>query len=137
MDQALDVTMDGYYLGATHKTPELNFDFSSGVFEISGRSIPENSIEFYKPLLKCLDEYVKDPKEKTHLKIILEYFNTSSSKCLVEIFRRMEKLHKDGLNLRIDWYYEKEDEDILESGQDFKEIMKLPIEMVLINGAKE
>lgn len=137
MDQSLHVTMDSYYLSATHKTPELNFDFTKGVFEISGRSIPENSIEFYRPLLKCLDEYIKEPKEETHLKIILEYFNTSSSKCLVEIFRRMEKLHKNGQNLRIDWYYEKEDEDILESGQDFKEIMKLPIEMVLINGAKE
>ena len=137
MDQSLQVAMDSYYLGATHKTPELNFDFSSGVFEISGRSIPENSIEFYRPLLKCLDEYIKDPKERTHLKIILEYFNTSSSKCLVEIFRRMEKLYKNGQHLKIDWYYEKEDEDILESGQDFKEIMKLPIEMVLINGAKE
>lgn len=129
--------MDSYFLGATHKTPELNFDFTRGIFEISGRSIPENSIEFYRPLLKCLDEYIKDPKEETYLKIILEYFNTSSSKCLVEIFRRMEKLHKNGQNLKIDWYYEKEDEDILESGQDFKEIMKLPIEMVLINGAKE
>ena len=137
MDQSLQVAMDSYYLSATHKTPELNFNFTNGIFEISGRSIPENSIEFYRPLLKCLDEYIKDPKKDTHLKIILEYFNTSSSKCLVEIFRRLEKLHKEGQNLKIDWYYEKEDEDILESGQDFKEIMKLPIEMVLINGAKE
>lgn len=137
MEQSLQVAMDSYYLRATHKTPELNFNFTNGIFEISGRSIPENSIEFYRPLLKCLDEYIKDPKEETHLKIILEYFNTSSSKCLVEIFRRLEKIHKEGQYLKIDWYYEKEDEDILESGQDFKEIMKLPIEMVLINGAKE
>ncbi len=129
--------MESYFLSATQKTPQLKFDVVEGVFEISGRSIPENSIEFYKPLLNWLDEYVKTPKESTHLKIILEYFNTSSSKCLVEIFRRLEVLHKSGQELKIDWYYEKEDEDILESGQDFKEIMKLPIEMVLINGNGE
>ncbi len=129
--------MESYYLSATQKTPQLKFDVVKGVFEISGRSIPENSIEFYKPLLNWLDEYVKSPQSTTHLKIILEYFNTSSSKCLVEIFRRLEVLHKSGQELKIDWYYEKEDEDILESGQDFKEIMKLPIEMVLINGNGE
>lgn len=129
--------MESYYLSATHKTPQLKFDLTQGNFEISGRSIPENSIEFYKPLLNWLDEYIQDPKERTYLKIMLEYFNTSSSKCLVEIFRRLEVIYKNGQDLKIDWYYEKEDEDILESGQDFKEIMKLPIEMILIKSNGE
>jgi len=124
--------MENFYLSATPKTPEINFDVSRGIFQISGRSIPENSLEFYKPLLVWLDRYIQNPNKNTHLKIVLEYFNTSSSKCLIEIFRRLEVLHKQGQDLQIDWYYEKEDEDILESGQDFREIMKLPIEMVLI-----
>lgn len=125
--------MENFFLNATPKTPRINFDINQGVFEISGRSIPENSIEFYRPLLSWLDDYIQEPHESTRLKIILEYFNTSSSKCLVEIFRRLEVLHKKGQELQIDWYYEKEDEDILESGQDFKDIMKLPIEMVEIS----
>jgi len=133
VDKLSQVVMENFYLRATPKTPEINFDVIKGVFEISGRSIPENSVEFYKPLLVWLDRYIQEPNSNTHLKIILEYFNTSSSKCLVEIFRRLEILHKEGRELQIDWYYEKEDEDILESGQDFREIMKLPIDIILIN----
>ncbi|MDN5205289.1 DUF1987 domain-containing protein [Fulvivirgaceae bacterium BMA10] len=125
--------MESFSLEPTQKTPKLFFDPSNGAFEISGRSIPENSIEFYRPLLNWLDEYIKSPNKKTELKIMLEYFNTSSSKCLVEIFRRLQKIHQDGEQLHIEWHYEEEDDDILESGQDFKEIMKLPIEMVRID----
>jgi hypothetical protein len=125
--------MKNFYLEATPKTPKLDFNSEEGVFEISGRSIPENSIEFYKPLLDWLDNYIEKPKEKTDMIVKLEYFNTSSSKCLVEIFRRLEKLQKEGSNTTIKWFYDEEDEDMQESGEDFKEIIKLPIEMVMIS----
>jgi hypothetical protein len=124
--------MKNFYLEATPKTPKLNFNRENGMFEISGRSIPENSIEFYKPLLDWLDEYVETPNQETNMVVKLEYFNTSSSKCLVEIFRRLEKIHKDGSRAKIKWFYDEEDEDMQESGEDFKEIIKLPIEMIMI-----
>ena len=92
-------------------------------FLISGRSIPENSIEFYKPLLDWLDKYVNNPLESTIFEIKLEYFNTSSSKCLVEIFRKLEKIHDNGKQVSIEWYFDEEDEEYWEeSGEDFKEM---------------
>lgn len=126
--------MKNFYLEATPKTPKLSFDGERGDFEISGRSIPENSIEFYKPLLDWLDEYTERTTANSEISMVvkLEYFNTSSSKCLVEIFRRLEKLHKNGNKTKIEWYFDEEDEDMQESGEDFKEIIKLPIEMVMI-----
>lgn len=124
--------MENYFLEGTAKTPNMDFDHETGIFEISGRSIPENSVAFYRPLLDWLDVYVKSSKNaSTSLNISLEYFNTSSSKCLVEIFRRMEILQKTGRLLEIKWYYEGEDQDILEAGQDFNEFMNIPIELVL------
>ena len=124
--------MENYFLEGTAKTPNMDFDPETGVFEISGRSIPENSVAFYRPLLDWLDVYVKSPgNTPTFLNISLEYFNTSSSKCLVEIFRRMEILLKSGRPLEIKWYYEAEDQDILEAGRDFNEFMNIPIELVL------
>lgn len=117
---------------ATPKTPRLHLNKETGEFEISGRSIPENSIEFYKPVINWLDNYINDPNERTLLVIRLEYFNTSSSKCLVEILRRLERLN-DSHQVEVKWCYEEEDEDMLESGEDFKEIIKLPIELVIIN----
>ncbi|WP_340153494.1 DUF1987 domain-containing protein [uncultured Marivirga sp.] len=124
--------MDAYYLEATPKTPKLDFNPDAETFLISGRSIPENSIEFYKPLLDWLDKYVQNPLESTIFEIKLEYFNTSSSKCLVEIFRKLEKIKEDGKSITIDWYYEEEDEDMEESGEDFKQIIKVPFKMVEI-----
>ena len=121
--------MDNYNLEPTPKTPKLNFDFQSGSFLISGRSIPENSIEFYNPLMSKLEEYVGQPASSTHLEVNLEYFNTSSSKCLVEIFRKMERVSAKS-DVRISWHYEEEDEDMLESGADFKKIVKVPIELI-------
>jgi hypothetical protein len=124
--------MDAYYLEATPKTPKLDFNPDAQTFLISGRSIPENSIEFYKPLLDWLDKYVQNPLDSTTFEIKLEYFNTSSSKCLVEIFRKLEKINADGKSITIDWYYEEEDEDMEESGEDFKQIIKVPFKMVEI-----
>ncbi|WKV11604.1 DUF1987 domain-containing protein [Marivirga harenae] len=124
--------MDAYYLEATPKTSKLDFNPDAETFLISGRSIPENSIEFYKPLLDWLDKYVQNPLESTIFEIKLEYFNTSSSKCLVEIFRKLEKIKEDGKSITIDWYYEEEDEDMEESGEDFKQIIKVPFKMVEI-----
>ncbi|UII31563.1 DUF1987 domain-containing protein [Fulvivirga ulvae] len=125
--------MDNYTLIPSPKTPRLYFNAQNGDFEISGRSIPENSIEFYKPLLEWLDEYEKKPQPETKLHVNLEYFNTSSSKCLVEILRKLEKVNEHH-NVKVFWHYEEEDEDMMESGEDFKKILKLPIELVVVKG---
>lgn len=121
--------MESYYLEATPKTPKLDFNPDAETFLISGRSIPENSIEFYKPLLDWLDKYVSNPLDSTTFEIKLEYFNTSSSKCLVEIFRKLEKIHDNGSKVTVEWYFDEEDEDMEESGEDFKEIIKIPFNM--------
>lgn len=129
--------MNSFYLEPTPKTPKISFNIEDGSFEISGRSIPENSIEFYKPVLEWLDEYINASNGETNLDVKLEYFNTSSSKCLVEIFRRLEKLKKEGKPAAIRWYYEQEDEDMQESGEDFKEIIKLPIKMIMVEDKED
>ncbi|MDH5474843.1 MAG: DUF1987 domain-containing protein [Cyclobacteriaceae bacterium] len=121
--------MDNYTLQPGSKTPFMQFNMTSGVFEISGRSIPENSIAFYKPLLDWVDEYVKSPNIKTVLSIKLEYFNTSSSKCLVELFRKLESVNEKS-EVTVQWYYDEEDEDMLESGQDFQFILAIPFELI-------
>lgn len=121
--------MDKYTLDPSPKTPHMDFNGESGEFVISGRSIPENSIDFYRPVLDWIDEYVKSPHSSTTLSIKLEYFNTSSSKCLVEMFRKLESI-KDQSDVKVEWHYEEEDEDMLESGQDFQHILKIPMELI-------
>ena len=110
--------MNKISLEGSPKTPSVNFDAEKGMIEIKGRSIPENSIEFYKPLVDWLEEYAKQAKSLTNVNIQLEYFNTSSSKCILDVFKKLEAIHNNGNETVINWYYEEDDEDMLEAGED-------------------
>ncbi len=125
--------MENFYLEETQKTPKIHLDAQNGKFVIAGRSIPENSIEFYKPVFDWLEQYADEAKDAITVEVKLEYFNTSSSKCLVEVFRRLEEIKNKGKTIEVNWYYEEDDEDMQESGEDFKEIINLPINMTLLD----
>ena len=129
--------MKKLHIQKTTKTPEIICSPSDGQLLIEGRSIPENSIEFYQPLFDWLDDFVEQPSTNLLLDVKLEYFNTSSSKCLVEVFRKLEQVPPEQYNIKINWYYEEDDEDMEDSGMDFKEIISLPIEMQMIKGEDE
>ena len=122
--------MDNLNLEGTAKTPSVKFDAENGVLELRGRSIPENSIEFYKPLNDWIDQYANGPKENTIVDIKLEYFNTSSSKCILDLFKQLETLNSKGTNVSVNWYFEEDDEDMEEAGEDYQAIINLPFKMI-------
>ena len=124
--------MEPILIEGTPKTPSVKYDPEKGVIEIKGRSIPENSIEFYKPLVDWLEDYSKSPKEKTLVNVQLEYFNTSSSKCILDVFKKLEAIHKSNHDVLINWYYEEDDEDMLEAGEDYESIIRVPFKMIEI-----
>ncbi len=126
--------MDSINIEGTPKTPAVSFDAKTGQIEIKGRSIPENSIEFYKPLVEWLDKYADIATGVVNVVIQLEYFNTSSSKCILDVFKKLENLHsKNKTEVVINWYYEEDDEDMLEAGEDYQSILKIPFKMVEIS----
>ncbi|SMO77397.1 protein of unknown function [Saccharicrinis carchari] len=114
----------------TPKTPSIRFDGEKGIIEIKGRSIPENSIEFYKPLIDWLEEYSAQDQDQTAVNVQLEYFNTSSSKCILDLFKKLEGLYKKGQKVEVNWYYEEDDEDMFEAGEDYQSIINIPFKMI-------
>ena len=116
----------------TPKTPTGTMNPNTRVIEIKGRSIPENSIEFYKTIIDWIDEYSKSPQPNTVVNIQFEYFNTSSSKCILDVFKKFEMLKKNKADVVINWYYEEDDEDMLEAGEDYESIIKVPFKMIQI-----
>lgn len=122
--------MEKLKIDGTPKTPTIEFDLQGGKLLIKGRSIPENSIEFYKPLVDKLEEYLNAPQAQTEVKIKLEYFNTSSSKCILDVFKKLEKIKANGSDTTINWYYEEDDEDMLEAGEDYQAIINIPFKMI-------
>ncbi|NOQ75757.1 MAG: DUF1987 domain-containing protein [Crocinitomix sp.] len=113
------------------KLPIVDFDSDSGLLTISGRCIPENALGFFNPIKEWIEEYSRSPKSETTFDIFLEYFNTSSSKCLLDLFKQVEAIHLSGrCKMKIIWRYEEDDEDMLEAGYDYSHIVKIPFEMI-------
>ncbi len=117
-------------LEGSPKTPTIEFNSGSGYLLIRGRSIPENSIEFYKPLIESLEAYNNSSQSNTKVDIQLEYFNTSSSKCILDVFKKLEAINSGSSEVVINWYYEEDDEDMLEAGEDYQAIINIPFKMI-------
>lgn len=118
-------------LKASTKTPEINFKGESGQLELSGRSIPEISFEFYQPVIDWVDAYGKNPQEETMVHAKFEYFNTSSSKQILDVFKKLENIHLNGKSrVKVKWFVSEEDEAMQEAGEEYKMLLKLPFEIV-------
>jgi hypothetical protein len=79
-----------------------------------------------------LEKYAAKPQSSTNVNIQLEYFNTSSSKCILDVFKKLEAINKGGSQVVINWYYEEDDEDMLEAGEDYQAIINVPFKMVQV-----
>ena len=111
-------------LEGTEDTPKIILDKKNGIFEISGRSLPEDSAEFYKPVLEWLEAYAADPNPSTDFTLKLEYFNTSSSKLILDVLSALEDIK----GMKIMWYFHEDDEDMEEAGEEFSELVEIPFE---------
>lgn len=122
--------MEPIVIEGTKIIPTVNFSYVDARMEISGRSIPENAVDFYKPLIDWMQQYYYQPKPSTEIHLRLEYFNTSSSKCILDILRMAEKLYNAGNEIKVFWYYEGNDEDMLEAGEDYESMLSFKFNMV-------
>lgn len=111
-------------------TPNVILDLQSDLLEISGRSLPEDVVAFYEPVLEWLDEYIEHPKPTTVFCFKLTYFNTASSKVLLDILLKLEEVKSNGHDVIIRWYYPEDDEDMEEAGQEYADIVDVPFEMI-------
>src|SRR6056297_3159090 len=100
--------------------PEVNFDAETGVCEIKGESYMESTYTFYLPLMNWLDEYIKQVGKKITFNVKLVYFNTSATKCLLDIFEILKKYQQNGGEIEINWFYDTEDPDVHEEVKDFE-----------------
>jgi hypothetical protein len=105
-------------------TPKVVLDVTNKIFQISLRSLPENAIGFYEPVLKWLNDYAASPLDITIFDFTLEYFNTASAKQIAKILLILESIAKKQ-KVAINWYYKKEDSDMLSSGTRFSKLIDL------------
>lgn len=113
--------MENLNIDETKYTPSINLDAKKGVFEIVGKSYPENTFEFYEPVMKWLSSYFETTSNtKTVVNLEIIYFNSSSSKLFFDFFDLLEEASEDH-DIEINWLYDEENESALEAGEDFKD----------------
>ncbi|HIA36730.1 MAG TPA: DUF1987 domain-containing protein [Flavobacteriales bacterium] len=117
--------MDIIILKETYDTPKVVLDKDKGIFEISGRSYPEDTAEFYIPILGWITEYVENANENTKFVFKMDYFNSSSYKPFLDILLKLSKLSAAGGNVQVEWYYKEGDWNVKEAGEEFAEIVDL------------
>ena len=111
-------------------TPTVTLDKENNIFEISGRSLPEDVVAFYTPILDWLTEYASDPLDKTVFNFKLEYFNTASSKLLLDVLLKLEDIKNDGHDVLVKLHYPDDDEDMLDAGTEYADIVDVEFEQV-------
>lgn len=122
--------METIKIAGTEDTPKVVLDPENGEFEISGRSLPEDVASFYNPVLDWLEKYVHEPNDKTVFNFKLVYFNTASSKLLLDILMKLETLQENGKEILVKWHFSEEDEDMEEAGEEYSDIVDVPFEQI-------
>ncbi len=125
--------MEALIREATPETPKVVFDKENNKFEMTGKSFPEEARSFFQPMIEWMKEYIKEPNEKTQFKVNMEYYNTASSKMILELLKLFKEIHKNGGDVEILWHYPEDDEDMLEAGEDYEEILQVPFKYVVID----
>lgn len=122
--------MDTLVLKGTEDTPSITLDHVNCIYEFSGRSLPEDVTVFYKPVMDWFQEYASTPSGNLCISFKLEYFNTASSKIILDILMKLEKLKESGSDISVKWFYDPNDEDMLEAGEEYKDLVELDFEIL-------
>jgi hypothetical protein len=122
--------MDRFFIDASAKMPMVLIDPEKGLIEIAGNSIPEDAGSFYRMLIAKVEEYFIEDHPFTNVNIDLKYFNTSTAKWLISLFRLFKKYSDEGKQLFIKWYYDEENDENCEFATDYCKLLNIPIRLL-------
>ncbi len=122
--------MENLEIAGTTKTPTILMNGENGSMLLQGRSNPENARIVFQPIIDWLEEYVKHPAQRTDLRINLELFNTSSSKYLLEILRKIRYLADNDYEIHVTWMYEEDDLEMLDTAEAYEMMAGLSFEKI-------
>jgi len=112
----------------TEDTPKVILDAENGLFQISGKSMPEDAKVFFAPIKEWISNYIKNPNPTTDFRCRIDYFNSSSAKKILEIFTLLEELENKQVNIK--WYYEKGDRLMEVKGREYESLLEIPIQLI-------
>ncbi len=121
--------MERIFIDHTDDTPEVILDYDKGIFSLSGRSLPENAVDFYLPILEWMNALGEQSLNDITFDFKLDYFNTSSAKQLTKLLLILQKIALDK-NVQVNWHYFEDDTDIMQSGARFAKLIDANIKLL-------
>lgn len=125
--------IESLFIQGTLSTPTIDFNPAEYRLEIHGESYPENSLEFYKPVLSWIENFLENFSGPIIVEIKLRYLNTSSTKCLMDIFDRLEQSYGNNhQNIMRNWYYDRENDRAADMAEEFRDELTIPFNIIEI-----
>ena len=116
--------METLKIKSSERTPEIFFDYDNHKFEISGEAYPENTDEFFRPIMVALQDYITlGASEKILFLFKLVYFNSSSARVLMKLFELLDEA-AENRSIEVEWHYHEDDDTMEEFGEEFAEDME-------------
>ncbi len=122
--------MTNLIIAETKTTPSINFDAQTGVLNITGESYPDSAMQFYQQVIDWLNQYIANSTQPITFNFKFSYFNTSTSKCILDMLSLLETAHAKGRKVEVIWHYREDDEDMQESGEEFAQDINVPFSLV-------
>src|SRR6056297_2037737 len=122
--------MEPLIIEATPKTPKVVFDPNENLYEISGRSLPENVVKTYDPVIKWIERNLAKAKVEIKFNFRMDYLNSASAKMISLILTKLEELYASGIKVNVNWFYNTDDDDIQSEGEIYQMLKKVPIKLV-------
>ncbi len=116
-----NIYIEGFH--GSYYVPTVNFDAQKGICEISGESYLEDTIAFFSPLVDWLTEFLETQDKPLTFNFNLDYYNTSSSKYIVDILSLLKKYQDSGKKITVNWYYNENSEDADEEIEEVEDFM--------------
>ena len=122
--------METFKLEGTINLPSVDLNASTGVLQISGRSIPEHPVKFYEPISAWITNYVATAPKEVKVIIHLDYLNTHSTECVLLLLKKLEAyLKSSSATITVLWNFDEDDEDMEALGEDMSSLIQIPFEI--------
>ncbi len=122
--------MESIYIQKTKKTPLINLNIKDSIFQIKGPSFSENIVEVLNPIIDWIENYIPNLENELICELYFTVLNSASHKKIFQILIKLNAFLDNGKVIKVKWYYDEDDEDIMEMGEDLVELINIPFELI-------
>lgn len=122
--------MESMYIQKTKKTPLINLNIKESIFQIKGPSFSENIVDVYNPIIEWIGQSLPELENELICEMYFTVLNSASHKKIFQILIKLNSFLDNGKIVKVKWYYDEDDEDIMEMGEDLIELINIPFELI-------